>query len=272
MNITETVRDFTRACHEDLPDKPVLMSQKSTQFLTNMVSDELAELDSAMTLHDQADALVDTIYYIVDTAVRHGMNLDKIFALVHNANMKKVVRGKVIRREDGKIMKPSGWRDPGSAIALAMEQQERFGSFRTAQGTPIVGQVQSALNSRRSSIHQVQHLNRLLGDTFSFDEVKAAVEVFHFLEQEVAEKAGVDLEPADLVYYSYWMESYQIVDVIGAWESCLVEVLYIDDENHEHRWCVTMPLPFNVENLKPILNKERSRLENRITAIAARRI
>ena len=53
-------------------------------------------------------------YYICDTAVRHGLNLDPLFKIVHRANMQKVVDGKVIRREDGKILKPEGWEDPGT--------------------------------------------------------------------------------------------------------------------------------------------------------------
>ena len=42
------------------------------------------ELEEARDITEQADALVDAIYYICDTAVRHGMNLDRIFEIVHS--------------------------------------------------------------------------------------------------------------------------------------------------------------------------------------------
>ena len=94
-----------------------------------MVNDELDELEEATNTIEQADALVDAIYYICDTAVRHGMNLDPLFSIVHRANMQKVVDGKVIRREDGKILKPEGWEDPEPYLRREMENQEKNGSW-----------------------------------------------------------------------------------------------------------------------------------------------
>lgn len=129
MGYTNKVCEFTRACQDDLPQQPVLMPPDHIAFIRAMVNDEMDELEEAESITEQADALVDAIYYICDCAVRHGMNLDPLFDIVHSANMMKVVDGKVIRRDDGKIMKPDTWQDPGPKLDTEIERQSKHGSF-----------------------------------------------------------------------------------------------------------------------------------------------
>lgn len=126
---TADVRAFTLACKEGVPDRPTQISADRVAFIREMVNDEMDELEQAGTVPDQADALVDAIYYICDFAATHGINLDPIFEIVHGANMQKVVDGKVIRRKDGKILKPDGWEDPGPKVRAEIERQEREGAF-----------------------------------------------------------------------------------------------------------------------------------------------
>ena len=76
-----------------------------------------------------SDALVDAIYYICDFSARHGINLDPLFDIVHGANMQKVIDGKVIKREDGKILKPEGWEDPSLKLEVEMQRQSSEGGF-----------------------------------------------------------------------------------------------------------------------------------------------
>ena len=129
MGYTAQVRQFTMACNDDLPARPQHMTQQGIAFIRQMVNDELDELGAAQTVVEQADALVDAIYYICDFAVRHGVNLDPLFEIVHAANMQKVVNGKAIRRADGKILKPEGWEDPAPKLAREMARQAREGGF-----------------------------------------------------------------------------------------------------------------------------------------------
>ena len=129
MSYTSKVREFTSACHDELPNHPVALDPEAIAFIRRMVNDEMDELEAAPTVTDQADALVDAIYYLCDCAVRHGMNLDHLFDIVHAANMGKVVDGKVIRRDDGKIMKPADWRPPEPEIEAEMHRQKRDGAF-----------------------------------------------------------------------------------------------------------------------------------------------
>ncbi len=106
------VKDFTKACGNPCRTVPTILTRKDVLFIKKMVTDELEELERAKDVIDQADAFMDIIYYVMDRATQHGIDLDKVFDIVHNANMSKVVDGKVIRRDDGKILKPRGWIDP----------------------------------------------------------------------------------------------------------------------------------------------------------------
>ena len=129
MSYTAQVRQFTSACHDALPRRPQKMTAEGIAFIRKMVNDELDELERAQTPTEQADALVDAIYYICDFAARNGINLDPLFDIVHRANMQKVVNGKVIRRDDGKILKPEGWQDPAPKLEAEMARQAREGGF-----------------------------------------------------------------------------------------------------------------------------------------------
>jgi len=136
MSYTTSVKEFSDACNDgNNPSSPRLMDDAAVEFIAEMVNDELQELREATDVAEQADALVDAIYYICDTAVRHGMNLDRVFDIVHGANMQKVVDGRVIRRDDGKIMKPEGWQDPAPLLLAEMHHQETDGSWQTGAGT-----------------------------------------------------------------------------------------------------------------------------------------
>lgn len=75
------------------------------------------------------DAIVDCWYYGLDSAAKHGMNLEPVFQLVHGANMSKrnPVTGQFDRREDGKVIKPDGWRPAN--VRLEVERQLRYGGF-----------------------------------------------------------------------------------------------------------------------------------------------
>lgn len=130
MTYTVRVKEFSDACNDGAnPANPQLMTAEAVEFIATMVNDELDELREAADTAEQADALVDAIYYLCDTAVRHGLNLDRVFDIVHGANMAKVVDGRVIRRDDGKILKPEGWVDPAPLLSAELARQHDVGSW-----------------------------------------------------------------------------------------------------------------------------------------------
>lgn len=53
--------------------------------------------------------LCDLVYVAVGTAVKLGLPFDEGFTRVHENNMSKLVDGKIVRAENGKILKPKGY-------------------------------------------------------------------------------------------------------------------------------------------------------------------
>jgi len=124
----QLVNDFTSACNDDLPQQPKYMSIESIHFLTDMLQAEFKELMESKTVEDQQDALVDMIYYICDAAIKQGVNLDPLFLEVHGANMLKVgPDGKVLKNEQGKVLKPEGWTPPD--LKAEVDRQRSVGPF-----------------------------------------------------------------------------------------------------------------------------------------------
>jgi predicted HAD superfamily Cof-like phosphohydrolase len=86
----------------------------------------------------QFDALVDSWYYSLNIAAKHGVNMSKMFDIVHNANMAKrdPETGIFLRREsDGKVIKPKGWQSPN--VEAEIERQMKEGSWLDAEAIPL---------------------------------------------------------------------------------------------------------------------------------------
>ena len=83
------------------------------KLLTEEVQ-EYAEAAKSGDLVEVLDALADIGYILAGTIINHGMQdiYDDAFNEVHRSNMAKLVDGKVIRRDDGKVLKPEGWQPP----------------------------------------------------------------------------------------------------------------------------------------------------------------
>jgi predicted HAD superfamily Cof-like phosphohydrolase len=68
-----------------------------------------------------AKELADVLYVVYGTADLLEIPLEAVFREVHRSNMSKVVDGQVIRREDGKILKPDAYREADVHGALTGE-------------------------------------------------------------------------------------------------------------------------------------------------------
>ena len=115
--------DFADAC--DNPRGTILEVPDRTfaEMCRRLVNEEWAEetgpaMDrylahpSLENFVELSDGIVDTIYVLCQLARTFGVPLNDAWDEVHASNMAKVVGGKVIRREDGKILKPEGWKPP----------------------------------------------------------------------------------------------------------------------------------------------------------------
>ena len=117
----EELKEFQLAFGQRVANKAELPDREERNLRIELLREEFDEYLFGEAKHDIveiADALADMVYIIYGTAVSYGIPLDEVLKEVHSSNMKKLVDGKVIRREDGKIMKPAGWSPPDIAAIL----------------------------------------------------------------------------------------------------------------------------------------------------------
>ncbi|WP_086846998.1 MazG nucleotide pyrophosphohydrolase domain-containing protein [Amycolatopsis kentuckyensis] len=83
----------------------------------NLIDEESEEVCNALgwnePLEDVAKELADLVYVAYGTAVSLGIDLDEAIRRVHRSNMTKLgPDGEVLRRDDGKILKPPTYQPP----------------------------------------------------------------------------------------------------------------------------------------------------------------
>jgi predicted HAD superfamily Cof-like phosphohydrolase len=119
--------EFHRAFGQRIGDKPEFPDDEERKLRVKLLKEEFIEYMDGESFNDiveVADALADIIYIACGTAVSYGIPLDRVFTEVHRSNMAKLVDGKVIRREDGKIQKPEGWTAPDVEGVLKKSHEE----------------------------------------------------------------------------------------------------------------------------------------------------
>jgi len=120
----EQVRAFHIAFNHPTKDKPTLLDPDRAIKRMNWIKEEVQEFLDANTIVDQADAMIDVIYFAIGTLVEMGVRPQELMDIVQQANMSKLwPDGKPHYRADGKIMKPEGWEDPYSKLQEAIAQQ-----------------------------------------------------------------------------------------------------------------------------------------------------
>jgi len=132
MSFYTDVRDFHQAFGQRIGEKPEFPDREERILRRKLITEEFNELTDAEYANDLvevADALADIIYIACGTAVSYGIPLDDVFAEVHRSNMAKLVDGKVIRREDGKIQKPEGWTAPDIKSVLNKAHEKYLSIF-----------------------------------------------------------------------------------------------------------------------------------------------
>lgn len=110
----DAVRKFHEVFQHPVSDVPCLLSKERVQTRSSWMEEELAEFKRASNIVDQADAIIDLLYFGLGTLVEMGIPPDELFSLVQEANMSKLwPDGKPHFREfDHKTIKPAGWQTP----------------------------------------------------------------------------------------------------------------------------------------------------------------
>jgi predicted HAD superfamily Cof-like phosphohydrolase len=120
----EKVKEFHLAFNHHCPDKPIMLPQDRLEKRYNWMLEELDELHKADSIHDQADAVIDLIYFALGTLVEMGVRPQPLFDIIHSANMKKLwPDGKVHYAADGKVIKHPSWRPPEPQLMSEIERQ-----------------------------------------------------------------------------------------------------------------------------------------------------
>lgn len=110
MSIFEQQKNFMRACGQDVSGIP---NFQQAELYLKLVAEELKEFRDAESPKDQLDAVIDVMVTLIGFGISSGYPMQAAWDEVHHSNMAKVgPDGKVKRREDGKILKPEGWKGP----------------------------------------------------------------------------------------------------------------------------------------------------------------
>lgn len=115
MTVFNDVKKFHKAFSLPMRRKPTLPKMEERELRGNLLTEEFKEYIDAEYNNDIveiADALADIIYIACGTAITYGIPLDKVWKEVQKTNMAKLVDGKPLYREDGKVKKPEGWIPP----------------------------------------------------------------------------------------------------------------------------------------------------------------
>jgi predicted HAD superfamily Cof-like phosphohydrolase len=121
------VKEFHKAFNHPFKETPTLLTLERAEKRYNWMKEEIDEFIEATKncdIVEQADAMIDVIYFALGTLVEMGVEPENLFNIVQHANMSKLWEdGKPHYKEDGKIKKPEGWQDPHNNLALEVFKQ-----------------------------------------------------------------------------------------------------------------------------------------------------
>lgn len=113
---------------------PIYSSDRGSENFTqqaelykNLIVEEFHETIEAFAYKDivgVADGLADMVWVIMGLASSLDIPFDKVWEEVRASNMSKIVDGKVLFREDGKVMKPETYFKPNIKKALDLDDSE----------------------------------------------------------------------------------------------------------------------------------------------------
>lgn len=111
------VNVFLRAVGQEIPSVPVAEVTAQSELYKNLIKEEVAEFWEAVEARDdveEIDACFDMMWVIVGYMKSRGWDCENIWDEGAKSNLSKIdpATGVVLRRADGKILKPQGWKPP----------------------------------------------------------------------------------------------------------------------------------------------------------------
>lgn len=118
------VKEFHEKFGHPTQESPTMLTEDRSSKRYKWMLEEIDEFISSNDVYEQADAMIDLIYFALGTLVEMGIEPDKIFSIVHEANMSKLWSdGKPHYDAEGKTIKPSHWENPYPKLKLEIDNQ-----------------------------------------------------------------------------------------------------------------------------------------------------
>ena len=118
------VKEFHFRFGHPVADRPQQMDPERALKRYHWMLEEINEFIEADEIVEQADAMIDVIYFALGTLVEMGIKPDRLFQIVQEANMAKLwPDGKPHYNEEGKTIKPASWEDPHNKLKKEIERQ-----------------------------------------------------------------------------------------------------------------------------------------------------
>lgn len=116
MSVFDDQAMFMRACGQTVGQK----NREQFELYMELIREEFQELQDAKSHVEVFDALLDLIVVCIGAGHSAGYPMAQGWDAAVISNMRKIdpATGQVLRREDGKILKPEGWRPPNLARLL----------------------------------------------------------------------------------------------------------------------------------------------------------
>jgi len=122
-NEWEMVKEFHEKFNHPTSDVAKMIDADRARKRYSWMLEEINEFIEAEDIVEQADAMIDVIYFALGTMVEMGIRPENLFSIVQNANMSKLWEdGKPHYNADGKTIKPAGWQDPHGLLEEAIER------------------------------------------------------------------------------------------------------------------------------------------------------
>jgi predicted HAD superfamily Cof-like phosphohydrolase len=110
MNPFRDQEKFMNACDQTTGE----FNEAQYQLYCNLINEEFNELVDSKTKVDDLDALIDILVVTIGAIHSLGVDAEGAWKEVMSTNFAKIdsETGKVRKREDGKVLKPTGWTAP----------------------------------------------------------------------------------------------------------------------------------------------------------------
>lgn len=123
MSVGFDVETFMKAVGQT---GPVDDEKRLIDFRISLIDEEYDELIQALQWGDRrfiAKEAADLVYVVVGTCVALGIPFDDVWAAVQESNMSKLDEdGKIVKSEEGKVLKGPNYRGPEKRIEQLVKQ------------------------------------------------------------------------------------------------------------------------------------------------------